>query len=196
MNTIKTFTFFFLLLNWNCQDKQEVKSNIPLQYKIENAQNDIQFYSDKELNQLWDSLCLKKGCLVGGQYVGENGSFGGEGCVLTIDKQWRMFLFKTDKRSLATFLIEQLKDKTKTQTHTCPYDVATKGELAIYCLQGILKSNFYDLSNEPALSDTDLYKKYGSNQKWIWHIQSSKREIELLQKLWKEELGENSSKNN
>lgn len=188
MNTIKTVTFLFLFLNWNCQDKQKSKPNTPPQYKSENMSNNIQFYSDKELKELWDSLCLKKGCLTGGQYVGEDGSFGSEGCVLTVDKQWRMFLFKTDKVSLATFLIAQLKDKTKTQTHTCPYDVATKGELAIYCLQGILKTNFYELSNESAFSDKDLYKKYGSTQNWILHIQSSKREIELLQKLWKEEL--------
>jgi hypothetical protein len=87
--------------------------------------------------------------------------------------------------------LKQLKDKSKSQTHTCPYDVATKGELAIYCLQGIFKTNFYNLTKEPALSDENLYKKYGNSQNWVWHIQNTKREIEELQRLWKSKLEHN-----
>lgn len=79
-----------------------------------------------------------------------------------------------------------MPDKAKTQIHTCPHDDATKGELALYCLQGISNINFYELSPTIALSEKEVGKKYRNEQAWIWHIQSSKKELEDLQKLWRE----------
>ena len=184
----KTLLVLFVFLNLTCQDAPSSKANTPLSIKPNNKTDTMIFYSETELKQLWDTLCQKKGCLTGGQYIHE-GKWGGEGCVLTLDKKWGEFLFQTDKQSLGTFLIQQLKDKTNTRVHTCPHHLANKGELSLYCLQGVLKKNFFDLSKEKALSDRDLYKKYGSEQEWIWHIQSTKYEVELLQKLWQEELG-------
>ncbi len=72
----QTILIVFLFLNLNCQDKPFLKTNIPPQYESENTSFTVHFYSESELKQLWDSLCLKKGCLTGGQYVGENGIFG------------------------------------------------------------------------------------------------------------------------
>ncbi len=189
---MKVTKFLVIILPFifaNCQDNQWTKT--PPQYKTDIQADNVHFYSDIELKLFWDSLCLKKGCLTGGQYVRDDGKWGGEGCAFSIDNQWKTFLFKTDKQQLGAFLIQQLKDKSKTQTHTCPYDVATKGELAIYCLQGILKTNFFELSKETTLSDRNLYKKYGSEQNWVWHIQSRKQEIEELQRLWKLKLEQN-----
>jgi hypothetical protein len=108
------------------------------------AKNDEKVLKNRniiELKKDWDSLTNVKGCLSGGQWIKDK-KWGGEGCILTIDKAWNSFLFETDKGELALFLINQLSDKTTTQIHTCPYENATKGELALYCLQGISKVNF------------------------------------------------------
>ena len=90
----------------------------------------------------------------------------------------------SDKKQLSTFLIKQLPDKVESKIHTCPFKDATKGELALYCLQGISKINFYELSPAFALKEKEVGKKYRSEQAWIWHIQRSKKELVDLQKLW------------
>lgn len=183
----KKLIVFLAFINLTCQDTPSTKVNTLPQYKTENKTDTISFYSKIQLNQLWDTLCQKKGCLTGRQYAHE-GQWGGEGYILTQDEKWSEFLFKIDKKIVGAFLIQQLKDKTETKVHTCPNNMSTKGELALYCLQGILKKNFYDLSNDKTLSDKMVYKKYGSEQNWIWHIQNTKREVELLQELWAKEL--------
>ena len=182
MKWTQLIAFSLIFLQISCENTTRPKENTP-QYSAENTKPTLKIYSELELTNLWDSLCTVKGCLVGGQWIYQ-GKFGGEGCVLTIDKAWKGFLFQTDKKTLAQFLIKQLPNKEMTLTHTCPHHVATKGELAIYCLQGISNINFYELSPAFALNDVEVAKKYHNHQAWIWHIQSSKKELEDLQKLW------------
>ena len=45
-------------------------------------------------------------------------------------------------------MINQIPDKRKTRAHVCPLDDATSGELAVYCLQHILKVNWPELSED------------------------------------------------
>jgi hypothetical protein len=96
--------------------------------------------------------------------------------------RWNSFLFETHKGELALFLINQLPDKTTTQIHTCPYENATKGELALYCLQGISKVNFDEILGFES-------KKNVRSQKEIWRIQRSDERIEKLQKVWLRHFG-------
>ena len=184
MNWTKLIAFSLILLQLSCENTTQPKASTP-QYLAENTKPTLKIYSELELTNLWDSLCTVKGCLVGWQWVNED-KWCSEGCVLTIDKSWKDFLFQTDKKELAQFLIKQLPNKQKTSTHTCPNDVATQGELALYCLQGISKINFFDLSPTFALKEKQVAKKYHNHQAWIWHIQSSKKELEDLQRLWTE----------
>jgi hypothetical protein len=179
----KIIAILLILLQFNCSENPKNVQKAPPQYVADSAKQKVNFYSDAALKQLWDSLCRKKGCLTGGQHVYQ-GRFGGEGCAFSIDSQWINFLYQTDKQQLATFLINQIPDKKGTQTHTCPHDLARKGELAIYCLTGIFKVNYYELSPElQRLSEKNIY-----HQKWIWEMQKSKKQMKYLQELWRERL--------
>jgi hypothetical protein len=187
MNWTKLIAVLFIFIQFSCETKSKPATHAPPQYLADSVQNNaVKVYSDMELKQFWDSLCRKKGCLVGGQSnnTNNNREFGGEGCAFSIDKQWRDFLFKTDKKQLAAFLIEQIREKSKTRTHTCPYDLATKGELAVYCLQGISKVNFDDLSPEFKL----VQEKHKYKQSGILAILNSKKQRTELQKLWKKKF--------
>ena len=55
---------------------------------------------------------------------------------------------KRDKGAVVEFLINQIPDRGKTRAHVCPLDNATRGELAVYCLQHILKVNWPELSED------------------------------------------------
>ena len=129
--------------------------------------------------------------MTGGQRVFE-GKWGGEGCAFSLDKSWQKFVFKTDKNALMEFLINQIPDKTPSQLHTCPHENASKGELAIYCLQGLNNVNFYDLSPDLMKIQQAGTKKYKSEQAWIWSIQSSKSKTSELQNLWRKELNKSN----
>jgi hypothetical protein len=180
----KIIAILLILLQFNCAENPNKNvPKTPPQYNADSSKKEVKFYSDAALKQLWDSLCRKKGCLTGGQYVYQ-GKFGGEGCAFSIDKQWKDFLYNTNKEQLATFLITQIPDKKETKTHACPFSLAKKGELAIYCLQGLFLVNFHELTPELEVSN----KKNIYTQKWIWQMQKSKKEIKLLQALWRGKL--------
>lgn len=190
MNFVKTIITFSILLVLGCRNISEPKKEIN-QESLVNTNINLKQYSELELKQKWDSLCLVKGCLVGGQRIWQ-GKWGGEGCAFSLDKSWQEFVFKTEKKGLSEFLINQISDKTQSQLHTCPFHLASKGELAIYCLQGLHSINFYDLSPELKKVEQEGTKKYKSEQAWIWAIQSSKPKTADLQNLWKNKLSENN----
>ena len=190
MDLIKTILLFSILSVLSCKNVSEPKKELN-QDSLNDTNNNLKQYSEIELKQKWDSLCAVKGCLTGGQRVFE-GKWGGEGCAFSLDKSWQDFVFKTDKNALTEFLISQIPDKTQSQLHTCPFHLASKGEMAIYCLQGLNSINFYDLSPELKKIEQGGTKKYKSEQAWIWDIQSSKTKTADLQNLWKNELSKNN----
>lgn len=129
------------------------------------------------------------GCLVGGEYC-YNGKCGGEGCCFDIDERWENF-FKQNEIEIAEFLLTQLSDTTKTKVHVCPFFVATKGELAIYCLQRIYKINWFDLDTKYSkytdgtlMGGVDYYSRQAELQKEL----SSNDGIVLLTGKWKERI--------
>lgn len=102
-------------------------------------------FGQETISEEWillsDSL---KGCTTRGQYY-NNAKYGGEACCFDISKDWQSF-FKHSKEELSNFLLTQLSDTSQSSIHICPYFNATKGELAVYCLQRIYKVNWYDLN--------------------------------------------------
>lgn len=182
---MKQLFISFLIMIVGCQNVSKRKPDSPPQYSAKEASSII---DSNQIKLKWDSLCQIKGCLVGGQRVWK-GKWGGEGCVFSINKDWVHFLSNVEKKQFAEFLIQQIPNSEKSKIHTCPFDVATKGELAIYCLQGLYLTNFYDLSPIFSKNDSLISKKYkGSEQNWIWHIQKSKPLVDTLQKLWSQKL--------
>lgn len=190
MDFIKTVAIVSFLLFESCKNFSEPKKESNRESLV-NTNISLKQYSELEFKQKWDSLCLIKGCLVGGQRIWQ-GKWGGEGCAFSLDKSWQEFVFKTDKKGLTEFLINQIPDKTQSKLHTCPFDLASKGELAIYCLQGLNSINFYDLSPDLMKIQQGGTKKYKSEQAWIWAIQSSKSKTSELQNLWRNELNKSN----
>jgi hypothetical protein len=181
MSYSKIILVFIIFIQLCCQNNPRIETKQATQYLGENDAKLLIKYSTIEQKRRWDSLTSIKGCLTGGQWVKDK-KWGGEGCILTIDKAWNNFLFDVDNKELALFLINQLPDKTTTQIHTCPNENATKGELALYCLQGISKINFDEFSGYES-------KKNVRSQKEIWHIQKSDEQIEKVQKVWLQHFG-------
>jgi hypothetical protein len=180
-NYSKLIIISIIFTQLSCQNNSKIEANQAPQYLAKNDEKVLKNRNIIELKKDWDSLTNVKGCLSGGQWIKDK-KWGGEGCILTIDKAWNSFLFETHREELAIFLIHQLPDKTTTQIHTCPYENATKGELALYCLQGISKVNFHGLLGFES-------KKNVRSQKEIWLIQRSDERIEKLQKVWLQHFG-------
>lgn len=141
----------------------------------------------KEWSLLTDST---SGCLVGVQY-GHNGDYRSEASCFDRNRKWKTF-FAHETNVLSTFLIEQLGDTSVTQIHTCPYEVATKGELATYCLQRIYKVNWYTLDDKYAHVKGSTYEDEAGNfhsaQDDLQQELKSEAGLKLLTQKWKEIL--------
>jgi hypothetical protein len=181
MNYLKIILISIIFTQLCCQNNPKIKVKQAPQYLAKNDEKVLKNRTIIELKKDWDSLTNVKSCLSGGQWVKDK-KWGDEGFVLTIDKAWNSFLFETHKGELAIFLIHQLPDKTTTQIHTCPFENATKGELALYCLQGISNVNFDEFLGFES-------KKNIRSQKEIWRIQRSDERVEKLQKVWLQHFG-------
>lgn len=140
-----------------------------------------------EWDLLSDSL---KGCTTGGQYC-KDGNCGGEVCCFDVDRSWQSF-FKHNQNELSNLLINQLSDTSLSSVHISPYFNATKGELAVYCLQRIYKVNWYDLNPKySAIKDGSFMKeddKFYSVQNELQNELKSKKGLELLIKEWGKQL--------
>jgi len=145
-------------------------------------------WKTKSLENKWTYLSESvSGCLVGGEYCNDS-KCGDMGCCLNINPYWIDFL-KFTKDSLTQFLISKLHDTTQTKTHTCPFFLANKGELATYCLQHILKMNWYDLDKsyqKYVNGELEPMKDYYSLQQVLQSLLKDKKELNNLTRYWLE----------
>ncbi len=88
----------------------------------------------------WEKLAEQGGCLTGCQDWSTSGP--NEGSVLRSDA-WRTFLDETPP-GFALALLELLPSEEDTAIHVCPHAKATKGELAVYTAQHLLRANWVD----------------------------------------------------
>lgn len=144
-------------------------------------------FENLSIENQWNLLREVKGCLGGGQHC-RDGKCGHEYCVMSINPHWNYFL-KQDSIETAKFLIKQIPDTSMTNTHTCPFQSARSGELAIYSLQFIFNMNWLELS--------PTYKKYKeieltgwptSAQAFLWEIIANPAEAENMQKYWRKRV--------
>ena len=159
---MKYFLFFILTFLIFCSKKQE-NNNVKITDKnsIEKLkENKIKNDFDKlVIDNIWKILIEKKSCLTGGQYV-YNGKIGGEGCVMSNSIEWKLF-FMRPKDELTNFLVTKLDKRDTTKVHTCPFSLATEGELATYALQGVHGKNWYDFD------EFKVYEQKVSNPKKV-----------------------------
>lgn len=104
-------------------------------------------------------------------------------------RRWISFL-RRDKNETVPFLISQIPNRRKTHVHIDPFDMATKGELAVYCLQFILKRNWDELKEDykarlDAIKDGDDIG-YWNPQAVLRRIIGTRRGAAEIMSLWKQ----------
>lgn len=139
-------------------------------------------------DSLWQMLVFQQGgCLTGGQYV-RNGRFGNPECVMTYSKQWQD-LFTRDPRQVTGFLLTQLADTSTTRIHTCPFFEASAGEVAVYGLQFIYQTNWFDFGEFAAYKKREGKSATDNHQAWLKHILEDEQERKVMINCWKRESG-------
>jgi len=162
------------------KDRLELVPEPDKELRLEYERNE-KFYK-METDSLWNYLAKQGGCLTGNQYslFVENS---GEDCVMVESEIWDIF-FKRDKKELTDFLFSKMADTMESSIHTCPFDVATNGELAVYCLQKIHGKNWFDFNdfnefaNKQSISDTENY------QIWLRDLLNNKKKRKTLKELY------------
>ncbi len=134
------------------------------------------------LQKQWDRLLQRGGCLVGSQLHSERKQ---HNSVFEMRKEWQVF-FKTERGALNEFLLNKLGSSDTTRIHTCPFENAIEGELAVYCLQYIHQTNWYDLHKSYSQynpSNQDISASNNS-QLWLRKTLETPKQRKFLKKNW------------
>lgn len=172
--------FVVLFIGYSCQGKPVITSKTAKPAETQSRVEPI------NLDSLWQFLVFDKGgCLTGGQHAHDDGTFGGEGCVLTDNQQdgWKPFFYHP-KEELRNFLIAQLADTSITRIHTCPLMPASEGEVAVYCLAKIYLMNWYDFTPFLEYQDREVTGVMDSEQSWLQAILENPKQREVLIQEW------------
>jgi len=92
---------------------------------------------------------------------------------------------KGDERAGVEFLIRHIPDTSRTQAHVDPLGMALKGEVAVYCLQHIMRVNWYELKADYKTQlDLAVARDPGQYQAVLQRIVRSKRGSKEMMRLW------------
>ncbi len=161
---------FFILLHYNGFSQSHLTNN-----------------TKQSLDSIWNDLVFKHGgCLTGGQHV-KNGKFGGGRCVMEgkgrYGENWNEF-FSHKKSDLTLFLVEKFNDTTLTKIHTCPCNSASNAEVAVYALQKIHLTNWYDLIYFSKYKIREDKGCEDNPQKWLNDLITKPKERANLKHAW------------
>jgi hypothetical protein len=180
----RVYIILFLIIGYSCHSNS-AESKLIRQYEKIGHNPKLTL---SQLDSLWKLLVFDQGgCLTGSQHV-SNGVFGGEGCVMTESRKnddWQKF-FMQPKSILIPFLINQFKDTTQTKIHTCPCFLATNGEVAVYALQNIFKTNWYSLKGFEIYENREGSGCTDNEQTWLQAILLDENQRESLVNAWKQ----------
>ena len=130
-------------------------------------------------DSLWNHLVFKKcGCLTGGQYVYE-GKFGGDGCVMSNSKDWKIF-FNRDKILITDFLVDKISNDTTKTSITCPFFSSIEGEVAVYGLQKLYRFNWFDFDEFQEFQNRQSESSLKNHQAWLQGILKDEKKREKL----------------
>lgn len=106
---------------------------------------------------LWNNLLDRGGCLVLDANVME-------------EPDWRK-LFADRSPDNIRFLIARLASRNKTNIHTCPFEMAREGEVAVYALERMFVRSWYDYrGNNRLLRDAITRAKIDLHQRQLWRV--------------------------
>lgn len=145
--------------------------------------------SNKSVAEEWEELANKGGCTLGHRYYNQpydnydpqKGIWTEAG--IFYYPEWVSF-FRKNKNTTVPFLISQIPNKAKTNVHIDPFGHATKGELAVYCLQYILKVNWYELKTNYKVRFDRIDYAYRSDQDLLQRIIGTKKGAQQMMDLW------------
>src|SRR5690606_14749675 len=185
-----SYIFLLSLLLFSCFDNSKMndtsliigKTNDSITKIVNVKQQNSVDASLHNIDSLWNKIIKINGCLTNGVYA-ENGKFRSEGCIIDEKQEWEVFL-NIDKTELTHFLISKLQSKDSTYSHTCPFFLATEGELAIYGLQRVHKINWFDFKEFSEFKNKEVTSAVDNHQKWIQDILSDTKQRYLLENLW------------
>lgn len=152
-----------------------------LDLRLEYERN--QAFMEMSTDSLWEYLVFEKGgCLTGGQYAR-----GGQGddriCVMKAAKEWEIFFHRTQEE-LTTVLLSKLADTSTTSIHTCPYFMANEGEVAVYALQQLYDTNWFDFEIFQPHVDSIDRSENENHQSWLQGILQDQTQREQLLDYW------------
>jgi len=132
----------------------------------------------------WQELLKTEGCLVGQQDAVDQI---GEGSCLR-ESAWQRFIKEASPETV-DFLRNKLLSTEPTAIHTCPYQSATEGELALYILQHVTKKLWkdYDGSDDELNRFLETWKapedQAGAigEQNMIWEMLANEAFVNSLQ---------------
>lgn len=187
--TILIKGFLVILTFISCKNHNETKTELNRETLVfKNDVSQIALRQTDSVSEKWHLMVFEKGgCLGGEQYIFVK-EFKSEPKQLVFNEvEWKEFA-KNDKTRLTEFLLSKLSDTTKTEVHTCPFFVASNGEMAVYALQHIHNKNWFDFTEFKEYKN----KKYGSavDQPQIWLQNILKNEIKRMKlaELYRNEL--------
>jgi hypothetical protein len=92
---------------------------------------------------------------------------------------------KDDEPAGVRFIIKQIPDTSQTKAHVDPFGMALKGEMAVYCLQQIMKLNWYELKQAYKIRlARAVARDPGQSQAVLQRIIKSKKEAHEMMALW------------
>lgn len=178
-------------LSWFA-DRGSAPASIAVSSSASNAVNSPAASSDanvveKAVEDEWAGLIEAGGCLFGSEYYNPQTEaladrrVSAEAGVFT-NQRWQAF-FRRNQQQTVPFLVEQISDKSKTNLHVDPFDLAVKGEAAVYALQHILKVNWYELKEDYRVR----YDQAGfpfTHQALLRQVIKTKRGAKEMKDLW------------
>ena len=144
---------------------------------------------NKSAKEEWEDLAKLGGCTLGLHYYSPRfDSYDPEKGVnpeagIFYGKRWVAF-FRRDQDETVPFLISQIPNRVNTNVHIDPFGQATKGELAVYCLQYILKVNWYELKKGYQIRFDKIDYEYTTDQDLLQKIIGTRRGSKEMMELW------------
>lgn len=117
------------------------------------------------MEQLWQQLQTPKpACLLGLQYSMEQSTKGRQ-TTLFASEVWESFA-EYSKKEKTAFLLNKTASQKSTKVHVCPFANATEAELAVYALQRIHRTFWYDIQAFKDYKQRD-YSSEENPQLWL-----------------------------